>query len=82
MNNGLLLGLLLARVLSSFLYGVQAWDPTIYLAVPVPLALITLFATIVALSKPPSTPSSPTATTKTWRDSCRNRLSRGPSSFF
>jgi putative ABC transport system permease protein len=48
---GLLLGLLLARILSSFLYGVQAWDPTVYPAVPVLLALITLFATIVPAFK-------------------------------
>jgi putative ABC transport system permease protein len=44
---GLLVGLLLARVLSSLLYGVQAWDPTIYFAVPLLLALVTLVATLV-----------------------------------
>jgi putative ABC transport system permease protein len=44
---GLLVALLLARVLSSLLYGVQAWDSTIYLAMPLLLAVVTLFSTVV-----------------------------------
>ena len=40
----------LARLIAAFLYGVQPWDPTVFVAVPVTLALVALFAvTIPAL---------------------------------
>lgn len=34
----------LARMISTFLFGVQPWDPAVFVAVPVLLALIALFA--------------------------------------
>jgi putative ABC transport system permease protein len=43
---GLLAGSILARLLSSLLYGVQAWDVSIYAAIPLLLALVTFFATL------------------------------------
>jgi putative ABC transport system permease protein len=44
---GLLVGSILARFLSSLLYGVQDWDITIFAAVPLLLALVTIFATLL-----------------------------------
>jgi putative ABC transport system permease protein len=45
---GVLLGLaaaaFLARFLAGFLFGVQAWDPMVFIAVPVLLAVVALFA--------------------------------------
>jgi putative ABC transport system permease protein len=45
---GVLVGLaaaaFLARFLSSFLFGVHAWDPLVFIAVPLLLALVALFA--------------------------------------
>jgi len=35
----------LARFLTSFLYGVKAWDPLVFIAVPIILAIVALFAT-------------------------------------
>jgi putative ABC transport system permease protein len=37
----------LARLISSFLFGVQPWDPTVFVAVPVLLSLIALLAVAV-----------------------------------
>jgi putative ABC transport system permease protein len=42
---GLLVGFLLALVLSSLLYGVAAWDFTIYALVPLLLLFVALAAT-------------------------------------
>jgi len=44
---GLLVGSILARLLSSLLYGVQAWDITIYAAVLLLLASVTFLATLI-----------------------------------
>ena len=45
---GVMVGLaataLLARFLAGFLFGVRAWDPMVFIAVPVLLALVALFA--------------------------------------
>ncbi|HTV07097.1 MAG TPA: ABC transporter permease [Acidobacteriaceae bacterium] len=35
----------LARFLTSFLYGVKAWDPLVFISVPIILAIVALFAT-------------------------------------
>jgi ABC-type antimicrobial peptide transport system permease subunit len=44
---GLAGGLALARILSSFLYGVQAWDFTVFSAMPLILVAVTLVATLL-----------------------------------
>ena len=44
---GLAGGLALARILSSFLYGVQAWDFAIFSAMPLILLVVTLVATLL-----------------------------------
>ena len=44
---GLAAGLALARILSSFLYGVQAWDFTVFSAMPLILVAVTLVATLL-----------------------------------
>jgi putative ABC transport system permease protein len=44
---GLAAGFVLAQLLSSFLYGVRAWDPTIYAAIPPLLLVVCLFATAI-----------------------------------
>lgn len=44
---GLLVGAILARFLSGLFYGVQSWDITIFTAVPLLLALVTIFATLI-----------------------------------
>jgi putative ABC transport system permease protein len=44
---GLVNGFILAQFLSSFLYGVQAWDPTIYALVPLLLLPVALLATFL-----------------------------------
>jgi predicted permease len=41
---GLAAAAFLARFLAGFLFGVQAWDPMVFIAVPVLLALVALFA--------------------------------------
>jgi putative ABC transport system permease protein len=41
---GLAAAALLARFLAGFLFGVRAWDPTVFIAVPVLLTLVALFA--------------------------------------
>ena len=42
---GLAASFALARFLASFLYGVQQWDPTVFVATPVALTLVALLAT-------------------------------------
>jgi putative ABC transport system permease protein len=44
---GLAIGFVLARFLSSLLYGVQAWDPAVYALVPLLLLVVTLLATFI-----------------------------------
>ncbi len=44
---GLAVGFVLAQLLSSFLYGVHAWDPAIYAAIPPLLLIVGLFATLI-----------------------------------
>jgi ABC-type antimicrobial peptide transport system permease subunit len=44
---GLAMGFILAQFLSSFLYGVQAWDPTVYALVPLLLLPVTFLATFL-----------------------------------
>jgi putative ABC transport system permease protein len=44
---GLLVGFLLAELLSSLLYGVHAWDASVYALVPALLLVITLLATLL-----------------------------------
>jgi putative ABC transport system permease protein len=44
---GLALGFVLAQLLSSFLYGVRAWDPVIYAAIAPLLLIVALFATFI-----------------------------------
>jgi putative ABC transport system permease protein len=34
----------LSRFLASFLYGVKAWDPTVFVAIPVLLSAVALLA--------------------------------------
>ena len=44
---GLTAGFVLAQFLSSMLYGVQAWDPTVYALVPLLLIVVALLATFL-----------------------------------
>jgi putative ABC transport system permease protein len=44
---GLAMGFILAQFLSSFLYGVQAWDPPVYALVPLLLLPVTFLATFL-----------------------------------
>jgi putative ABC transport system permease protein len=44
---GLVVGFILAQLLSSFLYGVRAWDPAIYVAVPPLLMTVGVCATLI-----------------------------------
>jgi putative ABC transport system permease protein len=44
---GLALGFVIAQLLSSFLYGVRAWDPAIYAAIAPLLLIVALFATFI-----------------------------------
>jgi putative ABC transport system permease protein len=44
---GFVLGIVLARFLSSLLYGVQFWDPTVYAMVLLLLLVVTLLATFI-----------------------------------
>jgi putative ABC transport system permease protein len=44
---GLTAGFVLAQFLSSMLYGVRAWDPTVYALVPLLLIVVTLLATFL-----------------------------------
>jgi putative ABC transport system permease protein len=44
---GLATGFVLAEVLSSMLYGVRAWDPMVYSAVPLLLVFVTALATLL-----------------------------------
>jgi putative ABC transport system permease protein len=44
---GLVVGFILAQLLSSFLYGVQAWDPAIYVAIPPLLMIVSVCATLI-----------------------------------
>jgi putative ABC transport system permease protein len=44
---GLASGFVLAQLLSSLIYGVQAWDPAVYVAVPFLLLFVTLVATFL-----------------------------------
>jgi len=44
---GLAVGFVLAQLLSSFLYGVHAWDPAIYAGIPPLLLIVGLFATLI-----------------------------------
>jgi putative ABC transport system permease protein len=44
---GLMVGFLVAYLLSSLLYGVHAWDPSIYVTVPILLLLVTLLASLL-----------------------------------
>ena len=37
----------LARLIATFLFGVQPWDPTVFVAVPVLLTLIALLAVVI-----------------------------------
>jgi putative ABC transport system permease protein len=48
---GLVLGFILAQLLSGMLYGVRAWDPTIYANVPCLLVFVTLLATCMPALK-------------------------------
>jgi ABC-type antimicrobial peptide transport system permease subunit len=41
---GVLAALGLSRFIASFLFGVQPWDPGVFVGVPVVLALVALFA--------------------------------------
>lgn len=41
----------LARLISSFLFGVQPWDPTVFVAVPLLLTLIALLAVMVPATR-------------------------------
>ena len=41
---GLAAAAFLARFLAGFLFGVRAWDPMVFIAVPVLLTLVALFA--------------------------------------
>jgi len=42
---GIVAAFALARFISSFLYGVQQWDPMVFIATPIVLALVALLAT-------------------------------------
>jgi putative ABC transport system permease protein len=53
---GIALSLILARLLSSLLYGVQAWDITVYSTVPILLVLLTLAATLIPAARAASLP--------------------------
>jgi putative ABC transport system permease protein len=53
---GIALSLILARLLSSLLYGVQAWDITVYSTVPILLVLLTLAATLIPAVRAASLP--------------------------
>jgi putative ABC transport system permease protein len=53
---GISLSLILARLLSSLLYGVQAWDITVYSTVPILLVLLTLAATLIPAVRAASLP--------------------------
>jgi putative ABC transport system permease protein len=44
---GLVVGFAVAQLLSSLLYGVRPWDPIVYGAVPLLLAIVTLLAALV-----------------------------------
>jgi putative ABC transport system permease protein len=44
---GLVLALALARLLSSLIYGVSAWDPATFIIIPILLALVALTATYI-----------------------------------
>ena len=44
---GLAVGFIVAQLLSSFLYGVHAWDPVIYVAIPPLLLIVGLSATLI-----------------------------------
>jgi len=41
---GIVLALGLARFISSFLFGVKTWDPIVFVAVPILLSAVALFA--------------------------------------
>ena len=48
---GLTAGLVLARILSSFLYGVQAWDIAVFFTMPLILAVVTSVATLLPAAR-------------------------------
>jgi putative ABC transport system permease protein len=48
---GIFAAVVLSRFLASFLFGVQKWDPVVFVAIPVLLALVALLALWLPVSR-------------------------------